>query len=162
MGFSTTAAVGTNQLATFAAYTIPPQLNNLFLYTACETDPTIISELVSSVNNGNFSLIVPFVNYQKYVTSAAGQATIQQRITRAQGATLLRVYFGIYHIDETTITTYSHNDIPITTYNTMMDGLRMQDFTLSPTDGTAWLYNEQNFRAPVGSGGPKMGGGRAR
>ena len=146
MGFSTTAAVGADQLATFAAYTIPPQLNNLFLYTACETDPTIISELVSVVSNGDFNLMVPFVNYQKYVTSTAGQATIQQRITRAQGVSLLRVYFGIYHIDETTITTYSHNDTPITSYNTMMDGLRMQDFTLSPTDGTAWLYNERNFR----------------
>ena len=44
-------------------------------------------------------MIVPFVNYQKYVTGAATQATIQQRITRAQGATLLRVYFGIYNVN---------------------------------------------------------------
>ena len=27
----------------------------------------------------------------------------------------------------------------------MMDGLRLQDFTLSVADGTAWLYNERNF-----------------
>ena len=73
MGFSTTVAVTANTLTAVAAYTVPPQLNNLFLYTACETDPTIISELVSVVNNGNFSLILPFVNYQKYVTNSASK-----------------------------------------------------------------------------------------
>ena len=98
------------------------------------------------MNDGHFEMIVPFVNYQKYVTGAATQATIQQRMTRAQGATLLRVYFGIYNIDETTATTYTHPDSTIATYNTLMDGLRLQDFTLSPTDGTAWLYNERNFK----------------
>ena len=32
------------------------------------------------------------------------------------------------------------------TYNTMMDGLRLQDFTLTVADSTPWLYNERNFK----------------
>ena len=64
MGFSTTAIAAVDTLTALLAFTIPPQLNNLFLYTACETDPTIISALVSVVNAGNFNLMVPFVNYQ--------------------------------------------------------------------------------------------------
>ena len=146
IGFTTTAVIDATHVTASAAFTLPPQLNNLFLYTACETDPTVISELVSVVSNGNFNLMVPFVNYQKYVTNTATQATIQQRITRAQGVSLLRVYWGVYNITESDITTYNHNDASIVSYNTMMDGLRMQDFTLSPTDGTAWLYNERNFK----------------
>ena len=146
IGFTTTAVIDATHVTASAAFTTPPILNNLFLYTACETDPTIISELVSVVSNGNFNLMVPFVNYQKYVTNTATQATIQQRITRAQGVSLLRVYWGVYNITESDITTYNHNDASIVSYNTMMDGLRMQDFTLSPTDGTAWLYNERNFK----------------
>ena len=70
---------------------------------------------MSAVSDGHFEMIVPSVNNQKYVTNTATQATIQQRITHAQGVTLLKVYFGMYNITESDITTYSHNDAPITT-----------------------------------------------
>jgi hypothetical protein len=146
MGFTTTAIVANAVLPNAAAFTVAPSISNLFLYTACETDPTIISQLVSSVSNGEFSLIVPFVYCQKYNASASTSSAMQQRLNSSYGSTLLRVYFGVYQNLEETINTYTHNDSFITSYNTYMDGLRLQDYTLTTADSTAWLSNERNFR----------------
>ena len=71
---------------------------------------------------------------------------MQQRLNSSYGSTLLRAYFGIYHGTETNATVYSHNDSYITDYNSYMDGLRLEDFTLKLADGTAWLANERSFR----------------
>ena len=146
-GFTTTAVVTTNALTNSAAFVnMTPSVNNLFLYTACETDPTIISQLVSSVSNGEFSIITPFVYCQKYNASASTSSAMQQRLNSSYGSTLLRTYFGVFSNNESDLTTYTHNDGLITSYNTYMDGLRLQDFTLSVADSTHWLSNERNFR----------------
>jgi len=71
---------------------------------------------------------------------------MQQRLNSSYGSTLLRVYFGVYQNLEETINTYTHNDSFITSYNTYMDGLRLQDFTLTTADSTPWIVNERNFR----------------
>jgi len=146
-GFTTTAIVAANTATGFAAFSgIVPSINNLFLYTACETDPTIISQLVSSVNNGEFSIITPFVYCQKYNASASTSSSAQQRLNSSYGSTLLRVYFSAFSNSESDLTTYTHNDALITSYNTYLDGLRLQDFTLATSDSTHWLSNERNFR----------------
>jgi hypothetical protein len=78
-GFTTTAVVTTNILTGFAPFVnMTPSINNLFLYTGCETDPTIISQL-----------IVPFVYCQKYNTSASTSSAMQQRLNSSSGSTLL-------------------------------------------------------------------------
>ena len=128
-------------------FTVPLQLNNLFLYTATETDPTVISQLVSAVNNGEFSLITPFVYCQKYGSSASASNAMQPRINASYGHTLLRTYFGCFSNAEISQLAYTHNDSFIIDYNTYMDGLRLQDFTLKVADSTHWLYNERNFRS---------------
>jgi hypothetical protein len=91
-GFTTTAIVAANAVTGFAAFSgIVPSINNLYLYTAFETDPTIISQLVSSVNNGEFSIITPFVYCQKYNVSVSTSSSVQQRFNSSYGSTLLRV-----------------------------------------------------------------------
>ena len=139
---TTSGAITTNS----ADYSLPFLLSNLYLYTACETDPTIISQLVSSVNNGEFSIITPFVYCQKYASSSGTANAMQQRINASYGSTLLRTYFGIFHNTETSRFAYTHNDSFVVDYNTYMDGLRLQDFTLKASDSTHWLYNERNFQ----------------
>ena len=134
----------TADLATPVAQLVVPTLSALYIYTACETDPTVISQLVSSVNEG-FSMIVPFVKCQKYAAAQSQGASMQQRISKSEGSTLLRTYFSVFVEGEDGKDAYNHSDANILTYNTMMDGLRLQDFTLSIADGTAWLYNERNF-----------------
>ena len=144
-GFTTTALVASTALTGAIAFTVAPSISNLFLYTACETDPTVISQLVSSVNNGTFNLIVPFVYGQKYNASASTSSAMQQRLNLSSGVSLLRIYFGCFNATEDVLTTYQHNDSCITSYNTYIDGLRLQDFTLSTADSTHWLANERNF-----------------
>lgn len=46
----------------------------------------------------------------------------------------------------TSWTTNQHNDIPLDSYNTTLDGVRLQDFTLSAKDSTHWLVNEPYLR----------------
>ena len=140
--FTTTA---TAVLTGGTGQTIIPTLSGLYIYTACETDPTIISQLVSAVNEG-FSMIVPFVKCKKYAAAQSQSASMQQRISKSDGSTLLRTYFGIFSNGEVDLLAYNHADTNLLTYNTMMDGLRLQDFTLSTTDGTAYLCNERNLR----------------
>ena len=146
MGFTTSALVAANTLTGPLAFTVAPTLNNLYLYTACETDPTVISQLVSTVNSGEFSMIVPFVQHQKYVTGSATTSSMQQRLNSNSGSSLLRTYFGIYPSTESDLTTYTHNDSFVVSYNTYMDGLRLQDFTVQSNDATHWLSNERNFK----------------
>jgi hypothetical protein len=146
MGFTNDTASGS--IHTNASdFTVPPLLSNLFLYTATETDPTIISQLVSSVNSGEFSIITPFVYCQKYASSSGTSNAMQQRINASYGSTLLRTYFGVFYNTETSSYAYSHNDSYLVDYNTYMDGLRLQDFTLKVSDSTHWLYNEKNFKS---------------
>ena len=141
--FTTTT---TATLTGATAATLIPSLSNLYLYTACETDPTIISQLVSSVASGQFSMIIPFVNGQKFAASASAGASMQQRFNSTNGSTLLRTYFSIFVNGETDLDAYTHTDANIISYNTMMDGLRLQDYTIAVADGTAWLTNERNFK----------------
>ena len=142
-----TNITGTGQINTGPAdFSVALEVRNLYLYNACETDPTIISQLVSSVNNGEFSLITPFVYCQKFVSSSGTSNAIQQRINSTYGSTLLRTYFGCFHITETSANAYDHNDSYIVDYNSYMDGLRLQDFTLRVSDATHWLHNNQHFK----------------
>ena len=66
---------------------------------------------------------------------------MQQRINSTNGVNLLRTYFSIFVNGETDLNAYTHTDASIISYNTMMDGLRLQDYTLAVADGTAWLTN---------------------
>ena len=91
--------------------------------------------------------MVPFVWGQKFAAAASAGASMQQRINRTYGSTLLRTYFSIFVNGEVDLDSYTHSDANILTYNTMMDGLRLQDFTLSVADSTTWLCNERNFKS---------------
>ena len=71
---------------------------------------------------------------------------MQQRINSSYGSTLLRTYFGVFHADEKSATTYDHNDSYLVDFNTYMDGLRLQDFTIKTSDSTHWIVNEKNFK----------------
>ena len=46
----------------------------------------------------------------------------------------------------TAFTTNLHDDMPLGAYNTSLDGIRLQDFTLSASDSTHYLVNEPYLR----------------
>ena len=87
-------------------------------------------------------MIVPFVQ----LTGSATTASMQQRMNSNSGATLLRAYFGIYPLSESDLTTYTHNDSFVVSYNTYMDGLRLQDFTIQSIDATHWLFKNETLK----------------
>ncbi len=93
-----------------AAFPVALEGKHLYIYNACETDRTIMSQLVSSVNSGEFSWATPFIYCQKFVSSSGTSNAIQQRINASYGSTLLRTYFGCFYITETGAAAYDPND----------------------------------------------------
>ena len=60
--------------------------------------------------------------------------------TIADGATVM----GVGSV--TGFTTNQHSDLCLGGYNTTLDGIRLQDFTVSASDSTHWLINEPYLR----------------
>ena len=99
---------------------------------------------------------------------------MQQRITRGYGQRLLRCYSAIFgnetiaagnqaagtgtlpktvsgdiaclQTQTVGFTINQHNDTALSAYNTSLDGIRLQDFTLSGEDATHYLVNEPYLR----------------
>ena len=53
---------------------------------------------------------------------------------------------AVVGVATTAFTTNLHDDMPLGAYNTSLDGIRLQDFTLSASDSTHWLVNEPYLR----------------
>ena len=89
-------------------------------------------------------MIVPLVYCHKYVSGLSSQSAMQQRLSISHGSTLLRTYCRVF---AGIILTSQHTILSsVLSYNTYMDGLRLQDFTLQPSDATHWLYNKKTER----------------
>ena len=142
--------VANNVTAAIAATTrtssVAPIMNNLSLFVACETNADIVAGLIQKVNSEGFSLNVPFTYCQKLISPNSTSTAIQQRINRTYGSHLLRCYTAVYDQLEADITMFNHPDRNIVDYNSFMDGLRLQDYTIKVADSTHWLTNERNFQ----------------
>ena len=190
---NTTIGVAVPLASTVVPQTVVPQLTNISLYVAIETDPIITSQLINEVNNEGFTMTIPYVYCTKspvpVPASIFGSAvsssafSMQQRITRGYGHRLLRCYSAIFGAEgvttqisvdaahmlpltigdgstivgftnvsndgtlaQTGFTTNQHNDSCLGAYNTSLDGIRLQDFTVSASDSTHYLINEPYLR----------------
>ena len=141
-GGGVTAAIA----ATTRTSSVAPIMNNLSLFVACETNADIVAGLIQKVNSEGFTLNVPFTYCPKLITPNSTSTAIQQRINRTYGSHLLRCYTAVYDQLEADITMFNHPDRNIIDYNTFMDGLRLQDYTIKVSDSTHWLTNERNFQ----------------
>ena len=121
-------------------------MNNLSLFVACETNADIVAGLIQKVNSEGFTINVPFTYCQKLITPSSTSTAIKQRINRTYGSHLLRCYTAVYDQLEADLTMFNHPDRNIIDYNSFMDGLRLQDYTIKVSDSTHWLTNERNFQ----------------
>lgn len=140
----------------WVAYTGAVVVSNLYLYTAIETNPITVSQIVNKVNTEGMDLSVPYIyNTKTAMTGSSSSLAIQQRITRQYGSRLLRCYNTL--TPNATIPNFActvgsapllnfHQSFMINGYNTSMDQIRLQDLTLSPTDGTSFLFHEYFLR----------------
>ena len=176
------AAVQYTPIGGATIQTVQPSLTGISLYMAVETDPVVVSQLVTKVNGDGFSITIPYVyctktnvTVSKGAAAAAGSGSfaIQQRITRGYGHRLLRCYSAVFGSDcsstmpatnqcimtsnypdqsgmtpvaVTGFTLNQHSDVFLKDYNSAMDGLRLQDFLVTPLDATHWMINEPLLR----------------
>lgn len=123
-----------------------PTMSNLFLYVAQDMNPSIKAQLASKIASGGFSITIPYIYSQLLSTSTGTNIAIQQRLNRSYGESLLRTYLGVFNTTNKWYSTMDHDVAPITSYNTTMDYIKLQDFTLANSDSTDWLVNNQHFQ----------------
>ena len=88
----------------------------------------------------------PFVYTSKISLNAATSQTITLRYNQVHGATLLKVYHGVYNTTEALNTIYDHSNVgtdklagtKVTSFYTQLNNSRLQEFNLTSASGDEW------------------------
>jgi len=130
IGFQETRADGA-----YAAGLGGVSLSNLNLYLAVETNRMVAESVISKAQAG-LALTIPYVYTNRYQTGAgASLQSIQIRINRGHGKSLLKIYHIPYLVANTQNLLYLH-DVAVTTtsFYTTVDNDRMQDNVMIPSN----------------------------
>lgn len=119
------------------------QMNNVTLYLAVETNRALIETIVRQMSTSGLRMLVPYVVANKYTSTAGTTQNVQQRINRAWGRTLLRVYHSVFNATETEIYAYDNYNVSgskVTNVYTTLDNDRIQEVNLDCTTQDEWLF----------------------
>lgn len=123
-------------------------LNNVALYSAIETNPVIIDEIVNRVNNGGMKLTIPWVNTFKTSSAVTTYLPIQQKLNRSHGKSLLKVFNGLFHATESGSTCYDNSNVAsakIVDLYSVMDNSRIQDGLLTCASNDDYRENRKLY-----------------
>ena len=105
----TASPADTTNVPQAAAATV---INNLQMLLAIEENLMIANDIRTKVlSPGGLSLLTPFVYTSKISLNAATSQTITLRYNQVHGATLLKVYHGVYNTAEALNTMYNHRNV---------------------------------------------------
>ncbi len=152
-------AVGNPDANTPVAATLPVAITNLSLYLAIQTNPSIISSVVSQVQAGK-SMILPWVN--SYMNNLLGTTqSVQIKLTRNDGKRLCKVYHSVFNNTTTANLAYDINNLgnaagaltglaaKVTQYYTLLNRLRQQEFNVDTTQLDDWKLNKDYLKGSV-------------
>ena len=122
-------------------------INNLQMLLAIEENLMIANDIKTKVlSPGGLSLLTPFIYTSKISLNAATLQTITLRYNWVHGATLLKVYHGVYNTTEALNTIYDHSNVnpnklagtKVTSFYTQLNNSRLQEFDLTSASGDEW------------------------
>jgi hypothetical protein len=110
------------------------QVKGITLYLAVETNRTLIDSIVRQMSTNGLRLLVPYTYTNKYTSNATISQNVQQRINRAWGRTLLRIYHSVFNLDETSHFAYDNTNVSgakVNEFYTSLDNDRLQEMNIS-------------------------------
>lgn len=120
------------------------QMNNVTCYLAVETNRTLIETIVRQMATAGLRMLVPYTTCNKFTSSAGVVQNVQQRINRAWGRTLLRVYHSVFNLVETEIHAYNNYNVAglntVQSFYTTLDNDRLQEVNLDCTTQDEYLF----------------------
>ena len=122
-------------------------INNLEMLLAIEDNLMVANEIkILVLFPGRLSVLTPFVYTSKISLNVATSQTITLKYNRVHGATLLKVYHGVYNTAEAQNTIYDHSNInpnkltgsKVTSFYMQLNNSRLQEFDLTSANGDKW------------------------
>jgi len=145
--FKSTAANAPQTNATAAA--LSASVSNIALYLALENNQEIVNQIMSKCSSPDgLKVLVPFV-WTNRINLTGNSQTITLRYTAAQGLRLKKIYHGVYANVESANTMYEHNNTAgavVTSYYTMLDNVRRQQFNVNCTIGEDYILNKDKIK----------------
>ena len=141
--FNYTDALTAGPPANYTAVSNNVTLNNIGLFVAVESDPTIVNEIVNKVTTEGLKFNIPYVTTNKIAFNSQ-TPSISLRYNTAHGRKLRKIYYAPFHQTESGQTSYMrYNDIGLVAPNasqqiiqsfyTMLNNDRLNDFDINCT-----------------------------
>lgn len=126
------------------------QLNNVTCYLAVETNRLLIETIVRQMATSGLRMLVPYVTCNKYTSTAGITQNVQQRLNRAWGRTLLRVYHSAFNSVETEVHAYNNYNVgganTVKTFYTTLDNDRLQEVSLDCATLDDYLFLQEMLK----------------
>ena len=161
---STGVAVAANAAAAILNATtafspnVVAQMNNITLYLAVETNRLLIETIVRQMSTSGLRLLIPYVVSGKYTSTAGNTQNVQQRINRAWGRTLLRIYHSVFNASETEINAYNNYNVAgagtVQSFYTTLDNDRIQEVNLDCRYQDDYLFLKEMFEGTAYQSAP--------
>lgn len=111
-------------------------ISDFHLLLAVEQNPIIVQSLKDKVDSGNFNIAIPYVLSNKINQPSSDTRSTIVKYSRGHGEKLQKIYFAIYHNDETTYTMYDHSNKDqgkITSLIVNLNNQRLNQFNINAT-----------------------------
>lgn len=126
------------------------QLSNVECFLAVESNRALIETIVRQMSTAGLRLLVPYTIAGKYTSTPSTTQNVQQRINRAWGRTLLRVYHSVFNNVETEIHAYNNYNVggtsTVQSFYSTLDNDRLQEVNLSCVTQDDYLFLQEMLK----------------
>ncbi len=140
--------------ARFVAAGHPGAANNVVIPTAVtlfglqvqlavEANLQVAQSVIAHTAQNGMRLLVPYIYTNKYSHGGGGFLSVQQRLNRGHGRSLLKVYHALFANNEAGLTAFQHSNLGgafINSFYSSLDNDRLQELNIDCTDDQDWKY----------------------
>jgi len=127
-------------------------ITNLALFLAVEKNDEITNQLRSQILSGGLNILIPYVYTYKF-NLGGGSQTVSIRLNRGNGRKLKKIYHSVFNTAESSRTAYDNDERPyianipkVTSFYTLLDNQRLQEFDLNLLNLDDYLYQKDKLK----------------
>ena len=109
-------------------------ISSLSVWLALETNRYLVETIIRQTAANGMRLLIPYTYTFKYTSPASTNQTVQQRLNRGHGKSLLRIYHSVFNNTETLTTAYDSfnvGGVKASSLYSSLDNERLQEVDLS-------------------------------